>query len=259
MAPISITKRFFGTSRYMARLTFYHTRKHYSAELVVTIEIFDGRNSEGVFECTNIAEVAQKVMEIYQEKYGHPLEIRRLGRWFIEYLEDAKITPPEMNRLLKDMQSTPQEIRAREGYRKAVVEAVEEKIEKDEYTEAVVEEIERIADDAEEENEEFIEEALEEAQEEDDDDDALEEAVEEAIEEAIEDEDEIIEEVLEEVVEEELEDAIEEAVEDDGTVDEEKVEDAIEDIAEEIAEEVIEGTEGSATNEEDDSANKSDL
>ena len=115
MVNISITKRFFGTSRYMAKLTFYPNRKHYSAEMKVQIEIFDGRNSEGIYECTNIAEVANKVLTIYQEKYGHPLELRRLGRWFIEYLEDAKITPPDMNTLMKDMQSTPQEISAREG------------------------------------------------------------------------------------------------------------------------------------------------
>lgn len=233
MKKISIVKRFLGTSNYMAKLTFWPSRKYYNGTMRVQIEIFEGRNSEGEWDCYSIAEVAQKILAFYESKIGHELEIRRLARWFIEYLEEAGITPPEMHVLLRDMQSTPQEIAAREGY-----------------TEAVVEEIEEIAEEAEEEGEEFIEEALEQAQEEEDDDDddddeeedSLEEAVEEVIEEAIEDEDEIIEEVLEEVVEEELEEAIEDAIEEDGTVDEDDVEDAIEDIAEEIAEEVLEDT-----------------
>ncbi|HUT81453.1 MAG TPA: hypothetical protein VMZ29_09655 [Candidatus Bathyarchaeia archaeon] len=108
-------KKFLGTANYLARLTFYPNRKYYSAAMVVKIEIFDGRNLDRTFNCNSIAEVAQKVMVFYKEKTGQDLEVRRLGRWFIEYLDDAHIRSPEMGVLLKDMQSTPQEIEAREG------------------------------------------------------------------------------------------------------------------------------------------------
>ncbi|MHA1244994.1 MAG: hypothetical protein ACTSP7_10530 [Candidatus Heimdallarchaeota archaeon] len=116
MVKNNITKKFLGTANYMAKLTFYPNRKHYSAAMKVRIEIFDGRNLEGDFDCWNIAEVAQKVMKFYREKTGHDIEIRRLARWFIEYLNDADITEPEMNVLLKDLESTPQEIESREGF-----------------------------------------------------------------------------------------------------------------------------------------------
>ncbi|MHA1306881.1 MAG: hypothetical protein ACTSO7_02765 [Candidatus Heimdallarchaeota archaeon] len=115
MAKNKIMKKFLGTANYMARLTFYPNRKHYSAKMQVRIEIFDGRNLEGDFDCTNIAEVAEKVMNFYKEKTGHDIEIRRLARWFIEYLNDADINEPEMGELLKDLESTPQEIESREG------------------------------------------------------------------------------------------------------------------------------------------------
>lgn len=108
-------KKFLGTANYLARLTFYPNRKNYSASMKVKIEIFDGRNLDRTFDCNSIAEVAQKVMTFYREKVGNDLEIRRLGRWFIEYLEDAHIKSPELNELLRDMQSTPEEIEAREG------------------------------------------------------------------------------------------------------------------------------------------------
>jgi hypothetical protein len=115
MVKNKLMKKFLGTANYMARLTFYPNRKHYSAEMKVRIEIYDGRNLEGDFDCSNIAEVAEKVMKFYREKTGHDIEIRRLARWFIEYLNDADITEPAMNELLKDLQSTPQEIESREG------------------------------------------------------------------------------------------------------------------------------------------------
>ncbi len=108
-------KKFFGTANYLARLTFYPNRKYYNSSMKVKIEIFDGRNLDRTFNCETIAEVAQKVMVFYKEKTGHDLEIRRLGHWFIEYLDDAHIKSPDMNELLRDMQSTPEEIVAREG------------------------------------------------------------------------------------------------------------------------------------------------
>ena len=116
MVKNKIMKKFLGTANYMARLTFYPNRKHYSAAMKVRIEIFDGRNLEGDFDCTNIADVAEKVMKFDNEKTGHDIEIRRLARWFIEYLNDADITEPEMNALLKDLESTPQEIESRDGF-----------------------------------------------------------------------------------------------------------------------------------------------
>ena len=115
MVKNSLMKKFLGTANYQARLTFAPNRKHYSAAMQVKIEIFDGRNLDGDFDCTNIAEVAEKVMKFYKEKTGHDIEIRRLARWFIEYLDDADITEPEMDVLLKDLESTPQEIDSREG------------------------------------------------------------------------------------------------------------------------------------------------
>lgn len=206
MVKNNITKKFLGTANYMARLTFYPNRKHYSAAMKVKIEIFDGRNLDGDFDCTNIAEVAEKVMKFYLEKTGHDIEIRRLARWFIEYLNEADITEPEMSDLLRDLQSTPQEILSREGIDTSDIIITKKEVE----------------------------------EEDDDDEDELEEAVEEVaeeIEEAEENltEDEIIEEVIEEVVEENIEDTVEE------TIDEEEIDDdIIEDIIEEIAEETIE-------------------
>ncbi len=146
MVKNKIMKKFLGTANYMARLTFYPNRKHYSAAMKVKIEIFDGRNLDGDFDCTNIAEVAEKVMKFYSEKAGHDIEIRRLARWFIEYLEDAEVTVPEMSTLIKDFQSTPTEIMSREGistdpeFKTAkVAEAVEEVAE--EVTEEIAEEM----------------------------------------------------------------------------------------------------------------------
>jgi len=201
MVKNNITKKFLGTANYLARLTFYPNRKHYSAAMKVKIEIFDGRNLDGDFDCRNIAEVAEKVMKFYHEKTGHDIEIRRLARWFIEYLNEADITEPEMSDLLRDLQSTPQEILSRKG------------IDTSDSINA------NDVDDDEEEDD--LEEAVEEVAEE--------------IEEAEEDltEDEIIEEVIEEVVEENIEDTLED------TADEDVDEDFIEDIAEEIAEETI--------------------
>jgi len=115
MSKESIIKRFLGTSRYMAKLTFAPNRKNYSPKMKVEIEIFDGANSEGLFKCNSIAEVAQKINAFYEEKTGMELQTRRLARWFIEYLDDAGIKVPDMYTLLRDLESTPEEIEAREG------------------------------------------------------------------------------------------------------------------------------------------------
>ncbi|RLI65735.1 MAG: hypothetical protein DRP02_05940 [Candidatus Gerdarchaeota archaeon] len=115
MSKESIIKRFLGTSRYMAKLTFAPNRKNYSPKMKVEIEIFDGSNSEGQFKCNSIAEVAQKITAFYEERTGMELETRRLARWFIEYLQEAGIKEPDLYTLLKDLQSTPEEIEAREG------------------------------------------------------------------------------------------------------------------------------------------------
>ncbi|MFW9922150.1 MAG: hypothetical protein ACFFDW_02555 [Candidatus Thorarchaeota archaeon] len=104
-----------GSSRYFARMTFAANRKHYAAALKVKLEIFDGRNCDAVYNCNNIADVAQKLMVIYKDKIGQDLEERRLARWMIEYFEFAKITPPDFNKLLDDFKSTPQEVDARMG------------------------------------------------------------------------------------------------------------------------------------------------
>ena len=108
-------KKFLGTSNYLAKLTFYPNRKNYSAAMKVRIEIFEGRNEDHEFDCESIAEVGSKITAYYEEKTGMELEVRRLARWFIEYLEDVGITPPELNKLMKDLESTPHEIEAREG------------------------------------------------------------------------------------------------------------------------------------------------
>ncbi|MCK5046667.1 MAG: hypothetical protein KAS22_08805 [Candidatus Heimdallarchaeota archaeon] len=108
-------KKFLGTGNYLARLTFAPNRKNYSSAMKVRIEIFEGRNEDIEFDCESIAEVASKIHDFYQEKTGMELEVRRLARWFIEYLEDVGIIPPEMNSLIRDMESTPQELEAREG------------------------------------------------------------------------------------------------------------------------------------------------
>ena len=108
-------KKFLGTGNYLAKLTFYPNRKNYSSSLKVKIEIFDGRNEDREFDCESIAEVGSKITAYYQEKTGLELEVRRLARWFIEYLESVGITPPDLNKLIQDLESTPQEIEAREG------------------------------------------------------------------------------------------------------------------------------------------------
>jgi len=108
-------KKFLGTGNYLAKLTFYPNRKNYSSSLKVKIQIYDGRNEDRIFNCESISEVASKITAFYEEKTGMELEIRRLARWFIEYLESVGITPPELNSLIKDLESTPQEIEAREG------------------------------------------------------------------------------------------------------------------------------------------------
>lgn len=115
MSEESPLKKFLGTGNYLARLTFAPNRKNYSSAMKVKIEIFEGRNETGEFDCESISEVAVKILDFYQEKTGMELEVRRLARWFIEYLEDVGITPPEMNILIRDMESTPQELEAREG------------------------------------------------------------------------------------------------------------------------------------------------
>ena len=133
-------RKFLGTANYLARLTFYPNRKHYSAAMKVKIEIFEGRNLEGDFDCESIAEVSSKVHDFYTKKTGNDLETRRLARWYIEYLEDVGITPPEMSLLIRDMESTPSEIQAREGIPETpepeeTVEIVEEAEELDELDE----------------------------------------------------------------------------------------------------------------------------
>ncbi len=115
MTKESPIKKFLGTANYLAKLTFYPNRKNYSAAMKVKIEIFEGRNLEGNFDCASIAEVSSKVHDFYSQKTGNQLETRRLARWYIEYLEDVGITPPDMNTLIRDMESTPSEIQAREG------------------------------------------------------------------------------------------------------------------------------------------------
>ena len=100
----------------------------------VKIEIFEGRNLEGDFNCESIAEVSSKIHDFYTKKTGNELETRRLARWYIEYLEDVGITPPDMNILIRDMESTPAEIQAREGTSAAEI-AVEEESELDELDE----------------------------------------------------------------------------------------------------------------------------
>ena len=112
---ITKMKKFLGTANYQARLTFYPSRKYYNTTMKVVIEIFEGRNSEGTFECNSISEVASKMLKFYKEKTGMDLELRRLARWFIEYLEEVNLPPPDLNTLLEDLASTPQEIAAREG------------------------------------------------------------------------------------------------------------------------------------------------
>ncbi|MHA1306880.1 MAG: hypothetical protein ACTSO7_02770 [Candidatus Heimdallarchaeota archaeon] len=208
MVQNKIVKKFLGTAKYMASLTFYHTRKHYNAQLKVGIEIYDGRNLDGEFECYNISEVGKKVMDFYKEKIGHDIEIRRLARWFLEYLEEAGVTPPEMSVLIQDLQSTPTELEARYG-KPFPYKDTSDKV-----------------DDDDDKEEDELEEAVEE--------------VAEDIEDADEDltEEEIIEEVIEEVVEEVLEDTLEEAVDED--VDEDIVEDVAEEIAEEVTEDIAE-------------------
>ncbi|MHA1760383.1 MAG: hypothetical protein ACTSXA_07155, partial [Candidatus Heimdallarchaeota archaeon] len=181
MAQNKIVKKFLGTAKYMASLTFYHTRKHYNAQLKVGIEIYDGRNLESEFECYNISEVGKKVRDFYLEKIGHDIEIRRLARWFLEYLEDAGVTPPEMSVLIIDLQSTPVELEARYGKPFPYKDASELKDDDDDDAQeedALEEAVEEVAEDIEEADEEFTEE-------------------------------EIIEEVIEEVVEETLEDTVE--------------------------------------------------
>ncbi|MBK5113009.1 MAG: hypothetical protein KGD59_08310 [Candidatus Heimdallarchaeota archaeon] len=111
-------KKFLGTGNYLARLTFAPNRKNYSSAMKVRIEIFEGRNEDVELDCESISEVASKIHDFYLEKTGMELEVRRLARWFIEYLEDVGITPPEMNILIRDMESTPQELEAREGTEK---------------------------------------------------------------------------------------------------------------------------------------------
>ncbi|NHJ33400.1 MAG: hypothetical protein FK732_11105 [Asgard group archaeon] len=108
-------KKFLGTGNYLAKLTFYPNRKNYSSAMKVKIEIYEGRNEDREFDCESISEVASKITAFYEEKTGLELEVRRLARWFIEYLESVGIIPPEMNVLIKDLESTPQEVEAREG------------------------------------------------------------------------------------------------------------------------------------------------
>ncbi len=106
-------KKFLGTGNYLAKLTFYPNRKYYSSALKVKVEIFDGRNVDRQFNCESISEVGSKITAFYQEKTGMELEIRRLARWFIEYLESVGITPPDLNDLMRDLESSPQEQEAR--------------------------------------------------------------------------------------------------------------------------------------------------
>ncbi|MHA1738685.1 MAG: hypothetical protein ACTSWD_08865 [Candidatus Heimdallarchaeota archaeon] len=210
MAQNKIVKKFLGTAKYMASLTFYHTRKHYNAQLKVGIEIYDGRNLESEFECYNISEVGKKVRDFYLEKIGHDIEIRRLARWFLEYLEDAGVTPPEMSVLIIDLQSTPVELEARYGKPFPYKDASELKDDDDDDAQeedALEEAVEEVAEDIEEADEEFTEE-------------------------------EIIEEVIEEVVEETLEDTVEDEV-DEEMVDEDVVEEIAEEVTEDIAEELM--------------------
>jgi len=117
-----VVKKFLGTGSTMAKLTFYPNRKYYTPIMKVRIEIYTGRNSEGAFDCNSIAEVSEKIQAFYLEKNGHDLEIRRLARWYIEYLEAAGLEPPEQNKILKDMQSKPSEVQAREGLSEEVKE-----------------------------------------------------------------------------------------------------------------------------------------
>ncbi len=119
-----VVKKFLGTGSTMAKLTFYPNRKYYTPVMKVKIEIFTGRNSEGSFDCDSIAEVSEKIQAFYLERNGHDLEVRRLARWYIEYLEEAGLEPPELNKILNDMQSKPSEVQAREGSAEEPVEEV---------------------------------------------------------------------------------------------------------------------------------------
>jgi hypothetical protein len=96
-------KKFLGTGNYSARMTFAPNRKKYRTSMKVTIEIFDGRNRDVVLECTNIAHVGGKILNFYNERTDLDLEMRRFARWFIDYLVEVNIEPPEMEKLIRDL------------------------------------------------------------------------------------------------------------------------------------------------------------
>ncbi|NHJ40675.1 MAG: hypothetical protein FK731_11635 [Asgard group archaeon] len=92
-----------GTGNHLARMTFAPNRKKYRTSMKVTIEIFDGRNREVILECSNIAQLGSKILNYYKQKTGIDFEMRRFARWFIDYLVDINIEPPEMEKLIRDL------------------------------------------------------------------------------------------------------------------------------------------------------------
>ncbi|MBD3189915.1 MAG: hypothetical protein GF308_04695 [Candidatus Heimdallarchaeota archaeon] len=123
--PEKRPKTFPGAIRYAGRLVMPQ-RKTYSPAMDMTIELYEGRNIEKTFECSNIAEVAKKIQAYLTEKMGYSLQERMLARWFLEYFNEIGIKQPELHELLEDFRSSPEEIAAREGEKKAEPEEEEE-------------------------------------------------------------------------------------------------------------------------------------
>lgn len=96
-------KKFLGTGNHLAKMTFAPNRKKYKTSMKVTLEIFDGRNREIILECSNIAQLGSKILNYYKEKTGIDFEMRRFAHWFIDYLIDINIEPPEMEKLIRDL------------------------------------------------------------------------------------------------------------------------------------------------------------
>jgi hypothetical protein len=103
MPKVYPLKKFLGTGNYSAKMTFAPNRKKYRTSMKVTIEIFDGRNREVELACENIAQLGSKILNYYKEKTGIDFEMRRFARWFIDYLIDINIEPPEMEKLIRDL------------------------------------------------------------------------------------------------------------------------------------------------------------
>jgi hypothetical protein len=103
MPKVYPIKKFLGTGNYLAKMTFAPNRKKYRTSMKVTVEMFDGRNRDVVLECSNIAQLGSKILNFHKEKTGLDLEMRRFARWFIDYLVEVKIEPPEMEKLIRDL------------------------------------------------------------------------------------------------------------------------------------------------------------